>query len=636
MKKSFYSLIFSLLTLGTFAQSATIDPNYVQIPKVSALPGCVVTDKGKTVYNNTDNKMYYCNGTAWQSMTPAASAGPGWSQTGADISNTNAGNVGVKTATAPLTALDLGGDLSLRTGALTLVAGLNNDVDINTDKKAVYKIAGAGLTGGAQISGFTGGIDGRIITIFNNSTTNAIQLYDESNATNLSTATNKILTGTGQSAVIYGNGSATLRYDGSKQRWTIMSSNYVDGLSTVATTVVPSTAGVAGYGSWGDCATNANLSDYNPVLPDDAINFDQVGQSVSISGDYAAVGATNAVYIYKLNATISVWEQVQKISGTVNTFFGFSVAIHNDQLVVGAYRDGPLANQGSASIYQNISGVWTFQTKLFHALPGANDFFGYSVAIHGDNILVGAMLDTDAAGFGQGSASFYRKIAGVWQHQIRFLSVGANLNENFGSSVSINGDYAIVGAKGDNGAMLAGTNRGSASIYKNVLGTWQFQNQIFNTNANDGQFFGNSVSIYGDYAIVGAYGEAVSGLNAGTATIFKNNAGIWQDQYKFNSYNSIAQINRFGYNVAISGDYVIVGDTFDWPLYLYGKSSSTILKRLGTSWKVIQTFNEPNPFNNNDQFGYSTAIDATSKRFIIGSPRSNFNTKGQATFGKIK
>jgi FG-GAP repeat len=635
MKNLYFSLIFSLLTLGLFAQSASIDPNYVQIPKVSALPGCVVADKGKTVYNNTDNKTYYCNGTAWQSMTPAASAGPGWSQTGADISNTNAGNVGVKTATAPLTALDLGGDLSLRTGTLTLVAGLNNNVDINADKKAVYKIAGGGLSG-VQISGFTGGIDGRIITIFNNSTTGAIQLYDESNNTNLSTASNKILTGTGQSAVIYGNGSATLRYDGSKQRWTIMSSNYVDGLSTVATTVVPSTAGVAGYGSWGDCATNANLSDYNPVLPDDAIDNDQVGQSVSISGDYAAVGASNAVYIYKLNATTSIWEQVQKISGIVNTYFSSSVAIHNDQLVVGASSDGPLANQGSASVYQNISGVWTFQTKLFHASPGINDFFGNSVAIRGDNILVGALFDTDVAGPGQGSASFYRKIAGVWQHQIRFLSVGANLNENFGSSVSINGDYAIVGANRDNGTVLAGSNRGSASIYKNVLGTWQFQNQIFNTNAADNQNFGTSVSIYGDYAIVGAFGEAISGSNAGTATIFKNNAGVWQAQYKFNSDNSIAQINRFGYNVAISGDYVIVGDTFDNFNYPVGKGRSTILKRLGTSWKVIQTFTEPNSTEYNTLFGYSTAIDATSKRFIIGSPRSNFNAKGLATFGKIK
>jgi hypothetical protein len=95
MKKSIYSLILSLLTLGIFAQSASIDPNYVQIPKVSALPGCVVADKGKTVYNNTDNKMYYCNGTAWQSMTPAASAGPGWSQTGVNIANTNTGNISI-------------------------------------------------------------------------------------------------------------------------------------------------------------------------------------------------------------------------------------------------------------------------------------------------------------------------------------------------------------------------------------------------------------------------------------------------------------------------------------------------------------------------------------------------------------
>jgi hypothetical protein len=127
-------------------------------------------------------------------------------------------NVGIKT-TSPQSALDINGDLTLRKATLTLPAGGSNNVDISTNKYSVYDFAGGALTGGAQIYGFTSGTDGRMITIFNNSTTAVIQIMDESHPGSASSlATNRIVTGSGNPAVIYQNGSATLRYDGQKQR----------------------------------------------------------------------------------------------------------------------------------------------------------------------------------------------------------------------------------------------------------------------------------------------------------------------------------------------------------------------------------------------------------------------------------
>jgi hypothetical protein len=140
-------------------------------------------------------------------------------------------NVGINN-TNPQAALDLQGDLRLRSAVLTLPNGLNNDVDLTTVKSSVYVFAGGALAiGGCQITGFTGGVDGRIVTIFNNSTNGAIQLYDANFSISPSAAANKILTGTGSNAVIYGNGSVTLRYDGTKAKWIVMSSAYTDGLS---------------------------------------------------------------------------------------------------------------------------------------------------------------------------------------------------------------------------------------------------------------------------------------------------------------------------------------------------------------------------------------------------------------------
>ena len=138
----------------------------------------------------------------------------------------------------------------MRSTLLTLPAGLNNNVDINTIKSGVYTFAGGALNG-CQITGFTAGVDGRFVALFYNSTIAAIQLYDEINTTNASAAANKILTGTGNTAVVYQNGSVTLRYDGTKQRWTFTSSNLTDELAKIAG------SGTSGWPLTGNAGTTA-------------------------------------------------------------------------------------------------------------------------------------------------------------------------------------------------------------------------------------------------------------------------------------------------------------------------------------------------------------------------------------------
>jgi hypothetical protein len=124
----------------------------------------------------------------------------------------------------PQAALDLKGDLRLRTATLNLPQGISHNVDLITNKAVNYNFDGGSLNG-AIISGFTGGVDGRLVTIFNNGTS-AIQLYDEAAGSN---AQNRILTGNGNPAVIFQNGTISMRYDGQKMRWTVVSSNKADG-----------------------------------------------------------------------------------------------------------------------------------------------------------------------------------------------------------------------------------------------------------------------------------------------------------------------------------------------------------------------------------------------------------------------
>jgi hypothetical protein len=151
------------------------------------------------------------------------------------VGNITAQNIGINN-TNPQAALDLNGDLRLRSAILTLPANLNHNVDLLAAKSTVYMFAGGALTG-CQITGFKGGVDGRVVTIFNNSATNDVQLYDANNPISISNSidTTRILTGTSNTAVIKSNGTVILRYDGAKQRWTIISSHNTDGLALPAT-----------------------------------------------------------------------------------------------------------------------------------------------------------------------------------------------------------------------------------------------------------------------------------------------------------------------------------------------------------------------------------------------------------------
>ncbi len=130
MKKIILLLSSFLVNYFSFAQSGTIAPNYVVIPGVATLSACTNADKGKTVFNTTNNKMFFCDGTAWQSMAGVPSAGVGWAQNGADISNTNSGKVGIGTNT-PTLPLSVKG--SLTSGEVVSIQNSTGTVNLVTD-----------------------------------------------------------------------------------------------------------------------------------------------------------------------------------------------------------------------------------------------------------------------------------------------------------------------------------------------------------------------------------------------------------------------------------------------------------------------------------------------------------------------
>ena len=408
--------------------------------------------------------------------------------------------------------------------------------------------------------------------------------------------------------------------------------------------------GGAGAGPWSNWCTD-NINEYQPVSDVNGVNGDLFGSSVSISGDYAIVGAKNdeegglnytgSATIFKRNPSTGVWESQGKLTNpgaASGDEFGSSVSISGDYAIVGApddEEDGWIGS-GSATIFKRntSTGVWESQGKLAIASPLHDDHLGYSVSISGDYAIVGSDSDLNL----EFATIFKRNTSnGVWENQGELTNPGAAYFDKFGNSVSISGDYAIVGAYRDDEGGL--TDNGSATIFKRNTSTnvWESQGKLTNPSAGNEDFFGYSVSISGDYAIVGALRDDEDGFtNNGSATIFKRNPStwIWESQGKLTNPDAESG-DEFGISVSISNDYAIVGAyQADEGSGLTNNGSATVYRRYGNIWRVVQKFTNPGSANN-DYFGSDVSIDGSTRRFLVGAYGVQ-NLTGMAFFGKVK
>jgi len=306
-------------------------------------------------------------------------------------------------------------------------------------------------------------------------------------------------------------------------------------------------------------------SQQQKLTASDGAGYDWFGWSVSISGDLAIVGAyydddkeanSGSAYIFKRDGT--GWSQQQKLTasdGAARDYFGASVSISSDKIIVGAYRDDDKGiDSGSAYIFKQDGTAWVQQQKLTASDGTAYDSFGYSVSISGDLAIVGACYDDDKGDY-SGSAYIFRWDGTSWSQQQKLTASDGAAYDFFGYSVSISGDYAIVGAVRDDNK---GYSSGSAYIFKRNGTSWVQQQKLLASDGAAYDFFGYSVSISGDFAIVGAVWDNDKGDNSGSAYIFKRNGTSWVQQQKLIASDGAVDDN-FGLSVSISGDYAIVG-----------------------------------------------------------------------------
>ncbi|WP_395737483.1 cadherin-like beta sandwich domain-containing protein [Prosthecobacter sp.] len=431
-------------------------------------------------------------------------------------------------------------------------------------------------------------------------------------------------------------------------------------------------------------------------------SFDNFGYSVAVSGETAVIGAplersnaigvdnnqannsaanAGAAYVFTRSGTTWTQQAYLKASNTeANDLFGWSVAVSGDTAVIGALgedsnatgvggnqTDNSAVNSGAAYVFTRSGSIWTQQAYLKASNPGTDDQFGQSVALSGDTAIIGAPSErSNATGVGgngadnsagyAGAAYVFARSGSIWTQQAYLKASNTGTGDQFGQSVAVSGDTAVIGANqeasnatgvGGNQADNSASNAGAAYVFTRSGSIWAQQAYLKASNTGSNDLFGQSVAVSGNTAIIGAYGEASnatgvggnqadnSASSSGAAYVFTRSGSTWTQQAYLKASNTEAD-DYFGGSVAVSGDTAVIG--------AYGEDGNAtgaggnqvdnsagnagaayVFTRSGSTW-TQQAYLKASNTGASDNFGQSVAVSGDTA--VIGAYMEDSNATG--------
>jgi hypothetical protein len=344
------------------------------------------------------------------------------------------------------------------------------------------------------------------------------------------------------------------------------------------------------------------------LLASDGTAGDWFGETVSISGDTAVIGASlknhesGAAYAFVRSGT--TWTQQASFlagDGASWDWFGSSVSVSGNTVVVGASQ--MMSGNGAAYVFVGSGATWVQEAKLIASDGARGDRFGCSVSVSGDTAVVGASYHDPEAGAGY----VFVRNGTNWSQQARLNGVDEFYYGLFGSSVSVSGDTAVFGAPQKDSWT------GAAYVFVRSGTTWSEQTRLLASDGAEGHAFGFSVSVSGDIVVVGASGNSA-------AYVFVRSGTSWSQQDKLVASDTTS--TYFGSPVSVSGDMAIVG-AFENS----GTGSAYVFVRNGSTWsagaKVLASDGAAN-----DHFGSSVSIAGDTA--VVGAPEVSTSFTGAA------
>jgi hypothetical protein len=351
--------------------------------------------------------------------------------------------------------------------------------------------------------------------------------------------------------------------------------------------------------------------------------------------------------------------------------FGSRVALSGDTLVVAAERESSAAqgvngnqaddsaeDSGAVYVFRRSGTAWQQEAYLKASNTGAGDLFGYSVALSGDTLAIGAIFEDSAArGVGSdedddsaldsGAVYVFRRTGTTWQQEAYLKASNTGAGDQFGGSVALSGDTLAVGANGEASAAVgvdgdqddnAAANSGAVYVFRRNGTDWQQEAYLKASNTGVLDTFGVGLALSGDTLAVGAPSEdsAAQGVggdqddnsatNSGAVYVFRRNGTTWQQEVYLKASNSELQ-ERFGDAVALSGDTLAVGAVGedsaavgvggDQDDNTAGASGAVyVFRHTGAAWQQ-EAYLKASNTEASDQFGYSVALSGDT--LAVGS-----------------
>jgi len=342
------------------------------------------------------------------------------------------------------------------------------------------------------------------------------------------------------------------------------------------------------------CCPQVANEDALVVAPAPAAN-DGFGSAVAVDGERLVTGATGhdgavngggAAFVHERDANGS-WVHVATLFATApkgGDLFGCAVDVASDRIVVGARsRDTGAVNGGSVFVFErDLSGNWLLVQEVIAPDATFGDEFGFDVALSGDRLLVGAAFDDDL-GTNSGSAYVFEASGGApYTFVAKLLSPHGAAFDLAGWSVDIDGDRCVVGAQYDDS--LA-TDAGTALVFEfDGVASWNHSVSLYGTGTTFGDRFGFDVAVCGERVLVGAIGDDDLGAEAGAAHVFARQlSGFWNEENKLVAPSTSADDN-YGLRVALRGDRAAVGAHLDDSVAFAGGIVELFARRSDGTW----------------------------------------------------
>jgi YVTN family beta-propeller protein len=307
--------------------------------------------------------------------------------------------------------------------------------------------------------------------------------------------------------------------------------------------------------------SNGNWSEVAKLTASDGASFDNFGYSVALSGTTAVISAWHATIkgnplqgaAYVFTYADGQWSETAKLTandGVAFDDFAWSVALSGDTAFI--CTPYTLNSKGAAYVFGRTGSTWSQLQKLSASDGADGDSFGWSVALDGDSAVVGAPNATVGGIFLQGAAYVFTLTNGTWIEAQKLAASDGAAFDQFGTSVGLSGDAALIGAPSASGT-------GAAYVFDGTGVNWIQVQKLTGSDSTSGDQFGYKVALHGTAALIGApFADVDPNTEQGAGYVFNQDPGNWTEIQKLITSDGVSYDNA-GFAVAASGTAAALG-----------------------------------------------------------------------------